>query len=169
MEDHLTKQLLDIILLLLRNVVKSLIISSDYFVYKSTNLNPWIKVLFLDSAQRGLLKNVQNHFSRHLGSQEIAKTQMHTFFWNTLYYLLLITCYFLLLLAICSLLLATTCYSLLATSFLLLATCYFLLASNLYLLLVTCYYLLLATCYLPHAIWYLLVATYYYWVLASCY
>ena len=54
---------------------------SDYFVYESANFNPRIKVLlFLDSAQVGLLKNVQNHFSRHLGSRKIAKTQVHTFF-----------------------------------------------------------------------------------------
>ena len=54
---------------------------SDYFVYESANFNPRIKVLlFLDSAQVGLLKNVQNHFSRRLGSREIAKTQVHTFF-----------------------------------------------------------------------------------------
>ena len=56
-------------------------VQSDYFVYKSANFNPRITVLlFLDSAQVGLLKNVQNHFSRHLGSREIAKTQVHTFF-----------------------------------------------------------------------------------------
>ena len=56
-------------------------VSSDYFVYESANINPRIKVpLFLDSAQVGLLKNVQNHFSRRLGSREIAKTQVHTFF-----------------------------------------------------------------------------------------
>ena len=56
-------------------------VSSDYFVYESANFNPRIKVrLFLDSAQVGLLKNVQNHFSRRLGSREIAKTQVHTFF-----------------------------------------------------------------------------------------
>ena len=56
-------------------------VSSNYFVYKSANLNPRIKLhLFLYSAQGGLLKNVQDHFSRHLGSEEIAKTQVHTFF-----------------------------------------------------------------------------------------
>ena len=56
-------------------------VHSDYFVYESANFNPRIKVLqFLDSAQQGLLKNVQNDFSRRLGSREIAKTQMHTFF-----------------------------------------------------------------------------------------
>ena len=56
-------------------------VSSNYFVYKSANLNPRIKVLlFLDSAQGGLLKNVQKYFSRHLGSREIAKMQVHTFF-----------------------------------------------------------------------------------------
>ena len=55
--------------------------SSVYFVYESANVNPKIKVpLFWDSAQVGLLKNVQNHFSRRLGSQKIAKTQVHTFF-----------------------------------------------------------------------------------------
>ena len=54
---------------------------SDYFVYESAYSNPRIKaLLFLDSAQVGLLKNVQNHFSRLLGSREIAKTQVHTFF-----------------------------------------------------------------------------------------
>ena len=56
-------------------------VSSFYFVYESANFNPRIKVrLFLDSAQVGLLKNVQNHFSRRFGSREIAKTQVHTFF-----------------------------------------------------------------------------------------
>ena len=56
-------------------------VSSVYFVYESANFNPRIKEpLFLDSAQVGLLKNVQNHFSRCIGSQEIAKTQVHTFF-----------------------------------------------------------------------------------------
>jgi len=56
-------------------------VQSDYFVYKSANFNPRITVLlFLDSAQVGLLKNVQNHFSRRLGSRKIAKTQVHTFF-----------------------------------------------------------------------------------------
>ena len=56
-------------------------VPSDYFVYESANSNSRIKaLLFLDSAQIGLLKNVQNHFSRRLGSQEIAKTQVHTFF-----------------------------------------------------------------------------------------
>ena len=55
-------------------------VSSVYFVYESVNFNPSIKVpLFLDSAQVGLLKNVQNHFSRRLASREIAKTQVHTF------------------------------------------------------------------------------------------
>ena len=53
----------------------------DYFVYESTNFNPRIKVVvFLDSAEVVLLENVQNHFSWRLGSQEIAKTQVHTFF-----------------------------------------------------------------------------------------
>ena len=56
-------------------------VPSDYFVYESANFNPRMKVpLFLDSKQVVLLKNVQNHFSRLLGSQEIAKTQVHTFF-----------------------------------------------------------------------------------------
>ena len=56
-------------------------VHGDYFVYESANFNPRIKVLlFLDSAQQGLLKNVQNHFSRRLGSREIAKSQVHTFF-----------------------------------------------------------------------------------------
>ena len=56
-------------------------VPSDYFVCKSANFNPRIKVLlFLDSAQQGLLKNVQNHFSRRLGSRETAKTQVHSFF-----------------------------------------------------------------------------------------
>ena len=55
-------------------------VPSDYFVYESANINPRIKVrLFLDSAQVGLLKNVQNHFSWQLGNRESAKTQMHTF------------------------------------------------------------------------------------------
>ena len=44
-------------------------VHSDYFVHESANFNPRIKVLlFLDSAQGGLLKNVQNHIFRHLGS-----------------------------------------------------------------------------------------------------
>ena len=56
-------------------------VSSNYLVYKSANLNPRIKVLLiLDSAQGGMLKNVQKYFSRHLGSREIAKMQVHTFF-----------------------------------------------------------------------------------------
>ena len=59
-------------------------VHGDYFVYESANFNPRIKVLlFLDSAQGGLLKNIQNHFSRHLGSQEIAKTS--TFFTHPVY------------------------------------------------------------------------------------
>ena len=49
------------------------------------SINPLILILkekytVLDSAQGRLLKNVQNHFSRHQGSREIAKTQVHTFF-----------------------------------------------------------------------------------------
>ena len=56
-------------------------VPSDHFVYKLANFNPRNIVLqFLDSAQEGLIENVQNHFSRHLGSQEIAKIQVHTFF-----------------------------------------------------------------------------------------
>ena len=56
-------------------------VSSVYFVYESANFNPRIKVpQYFDSAQVGLLKNVQNHFSRRLGSRKIAKTQVHTFF-----------------------------------------------------------------------------------------
>ena len=56
-------------------------VSSVYFVYESANFNPRIKVLlFLDSAQVGLLKDVQNPFPRRRGSQEIAKIQVHTFF-----------------------------------------------------------------------------------------
>ena len=55
-------------------------VHGDYFVYESANFNPRIKVpLFLDSAQVGLLKNVQNHFSRRVGSQEIVKAEVHTF------------------------------------------------------------------------------------------
>ena len=55
-------------------------LSSNYFVYKYANLHAIIKVLlFLDSAQGGLLKYVQNHYSRPLRRQEIAKTQVHTF------------------------------------------------------------------------------------------
>ena len=42
-------------------------VPSDYFVYRSANLNPRIKVLlFLDFAQGRLLKNVQNHISIRL-------------------------------------------------------------------------------------------------------
>ena len=56
-------------------------VHSDYFVHESANFNPRIKVVqFLDSAQIGLLKNIQNQFSRRLGSRKIAKTQVHTFF-----------------------------------------------------------------------------------------
>ena len=56
-------------------------VHSDYFVHESANFNPRIKVLlFLDSAQQGLLKNVQNRVSRRLRSREIAKSQVHTFF-----------------------------------------------------------------------------------------
>ena len=54
---------------------------SDYSVYECANSNSRTKVLlFSDSAQVGLLKNVQNHYSRRLGSRKIAKTQVHTFF-----------------------------------------------------------------------------------------
>ena len=54
---------------------------SYYCVYESANFNPRIKVLlFLDSAQVGLIKDVQNPFPRRRGSQEIAKIQVHTFF-----------------------------------------------------------------------------------------
>ena len=46
-------------------------VSSDYFVYKSANLNPRIKEpQFLDATQGGLLKNVQSHFAKHRASQE---------------------------------------------------------------------------------------------------
>ena len=56
-------------------------VSSVYFVYESAIFNPSIKApLFFNSAQAGLLKNVQNHFSRRFGSRETAKTQVHTFF-----------------------------------------------------------------------------------------
>ena len=56
-------------------------VPSDYFVFESANFNPRIKVLlFMDSAQVRLLKKVQNHFSRRFGSEEIAETQVHTFF-----------------------------------------------------------------------------------------
>ena len=56
-------------------------VSSVYFVHESANFNPRIKVpLFLDSVQVGLLKNVQKHFSMRLGSREITKAQVHTFF-----------------------------------------------------------------------------------------
>ena len=55
-------------------------VPSDYFVYEYANSDPRIKVLLLlDSAQGGLLKNVEKQFFRHLGSQEITKTQVHTF------------------------------------------------------------------------------------------
>ena len=58
---------------------------TNHFVYESANFNPRIKVLlFLDSAQRGLLENVQNHFSRHLRSWEFAKTIEHIKNWNLL-------------------------------------------------------------------------------------
>ena len=54
---------------------------SDYFVCESANFNPKIKVpLFLDSAEAGLLENVQTPFSRHLGSQDIAKQRGDPFF-----------------------------------------------------------------------------------------
>ena len=56
-------------------------VHSDYFVHESANFDPRIKVLLLlDSAQVELLKNVQNHFSRHLGNQEIAKTKRGSVF-----------------------------------------------------------------------------------------
>ena len=56
-------------------------VSSVYFVYESADFKLRIKLLlFMDSAQVGLLKNVQNHFFRRLGSREITKTQVHTFF-----------------------------------------------------------------------------------------
>ena len=56
-------------------------VPSQDFVYESANFSRRIKVLLvLDSAQGGLLKNVQNPFSRRLGSRKIAKTQVHTFF-----------------------------------------------------------------------------------------
>ena len=56
-------------------------VPSGYFVFESANFNLRIKVpLFLDSVQGGLLKNVQKQFSRRLGSREIAKTQVHTFY-----------------------------------------------------------------------------------------
>ena len=56
-------------------------VHGDFFVYESANFYPRIKVpIFLDSAQVELFKNVQHHFSRRLGSQEIAKTQVHTIF-----------------------------------------------------------------------------------------
>ena len=134
-------------------------VPSDYFVYESAHFNPWIKlILFLDSAQGGLLRNVQNHFSRHLGSQDIAKTQVHTFFWNTLYYLLLITCYFHL---ATSYLQLATCYYLLllATHYLLLPSCYLLLATFCLLLIYICYMLLVTTYYLLLAIYHMLFDT----------
>ena len=56
-------------------------VSSDYFVYESANINPRIKVpLFLDSTSAGLLENVLNLCSRHLGSQEIVKQRGDPFF-----------------------------------------------------------------------------------------
>ena len=56
-------------------------VSCDYFVYESANINPRIKVpLFLDSTSAGLLENVLNLCSRHLGSQEIAKQRGDPFF-----------------------------------------------------------------------------------------
>ena len=48
---------------------------SDFFVYESANFNPRIKVpLFLDSAQVGLLKDVQTTF---LGVVEAKKLQKY--------------------------------------------------------------------------------------------
>ena len=59
---------------------------SNYFVCESANSNPRIEVpLFLDSAQARLLENVQNQFSRHLGSQEITKQRGDPFFLLSLY------------------------------------------------------------------------------------
>ena len=56
-------------------------VPSDNLVYESANFSPRIKVpLFLNSTQEGLLKNVQNYFFRYLGSQAIAKTQVHIYF-----------------------------------------------------------------------------------------
>ena len=47
-------------------------VHGDYFVYESANFNPRIKVLlFLDSAQVGLLKNVQ-HMQHRLCSGNMA-------------------------------------------------------------------------------------------------
>ena len=56
-------------------------VHGDYFVYEYANFNPRIKVpVFLDSAQVGLLKNVQSNFSRDLVSREIAKNTNAHFF-----------------------------------------------------------------------------------------
>ena len=54
------------------------------FVNNFSNLSSRIEILlFLDSTKAGLLKNVQNQFSRCFGSRELSKTKV--FFLNTLY------------------------------------------------------------------------------------
>ena len=59
--------------------INNKMILSNCFVNWSTNSHPRIKTLpFLDSAQAGPLENVQNHFSRHLRSWEIATTIVYT-------------------------------------------------------------------------------------------
>ena len=54
--------------------------SHNLFVNSYSNFDPRIKIWsFLDSARTGLLKNVQNQFSRCFGSWEISKTKVGTF------------------------------------------------------------------------------------------
>ena len=63
--------------------------SQYIFVNSFSDFHPRIKILlFLDSAKAGLLKNVQNHFLRCFRSQEMSKSKVGTFFWNTLYILI---------------------------------------------------------------------------------
>ena len=51
------------------------------FVNNFSNLSSRIEILlFLDSTKAGLLKNVQNQFSRCFGSRGMSKTKVGTFF-----------------------------------------------------------------------------------------
>ena len=52
------------------------------------NFYPMINTLLSFGSCKGW--TVQNHLSKPLGSQEILKNEVHTFFWNTLYVLLFV-------------------------------------------------------------------------------
>ena len=61
----------------------------SYYVFVNyfSNLNPRIrKLLFLDSAMAGQLKNLQNHFLRCCWGQEMSRTKVGTFFETTCIY-----------------------------------------------------------------------------------